>query len=113
MIKSVEEFVRLRSSDNMEEYNRAAHEEAPIEIWEAIISEHEDMKKWVIHNKTVPLSILEILSEDPNPVVRHSVATKRKLNRKKGCCCCCCVRLLPALVASGPHNSRQTLYLYR
>jgi len=82
MIKTVEEFIRLRNSEDEEEYLRAAHEEAPIEVWEKLISEHEDMKEWVAHNKKVPLSILEILSNDPDPKVRYSVAVKRKLNRK-------------------------------
>lgn len=82
MIKTVEEFIRLRTSENEEEYLRAAHEEAPIEVWEKLIKEHEDMKVWVARNKKVPLSILEILSNDPDPQVRSSVAVKRKLNRQ-------------------------------
>jgi len=82
MISTAEEFIRLRTSDIREEYLRAAHEEAPMEVWEILIREHEDMKKWVIHNKTVPLSILEVLSNDPDEDIRFSVAMKRKLNRE-------------------------------
>jgi len=82
MITSVEEFVRLRCSEKIEEYERAAKEEAPMEIWESIIKEHKDMRQWVAYNKTVPLSILEILSYDTDPKVRWFVAQKRKLNRK-------------------------------
>lgn len=33
MINSAEEFVRLRFSDNMEEYLKAAWDEAPFEVW--------------------------------------------------------------------------------
>jgi hypothetical protein len=82
MIKTVEEFIRLRTSEDRDEYLRAAQEEAPIEVWEKLIKEHEDMKQWVALNKKVPLSILEILSNDPDPQVRSCVALKRKLNRK-------------------------------
>jgi len=82
MINSAEDFIRLRNSEIMEEYLRAAHEEAPIEVWETLIKEHDDMKKWVIHNKTVPLCILEILSMDPDPQIRSFVARKRKLTRE-------------------------------
>jgi hypothetical protein len=39
------------------------------------------MRTWVAHNKTVPLSILEILSRDEDPRVRHIVAMKRKLGQ--------------------------------
>ncbi len=82
MIKTVEEFIRLRTSEDRDEYLRAANEEAPIEVWEKLIKEHEDMRQWVALNKKVPLSILEILSNDPDPQVRSCVALKRKLNRK-------------------------------
>ena len=82
MIKTVEEFIRLRTSEDRDEYLRAANEEAPIEVWEKLIKEHEDMRQWVALNKKVPLSILEILSNDSDPQVRSCVALKRKLNRK-------------------------------
>lgn len=78
MITSADEFVRLRTSEVMEEYNRAAHDEATDEVWIDVIARFPDMKKWVAHNKTVPLKILELLSRDPDPEVRWYVATKRK-----------------------------------
>lgn len=37
------------------------------------------MRRWVAHNKTVPLEILDVLAVDPDPDVRWWVATKRKL----------------------------------
>jgi hypothetical protein len=40
------------------------------------------MKIWVAHNKTVPLSILNRLSEDEDPRVREAVAVKRKCSRE-------------------------------
>jgi hypothetical protein len=78
MIKSAEEFVKLRESVKPEEYLRSAKDEAPIVVWYEVIRKFPDMKEWVVHNKTVPIEILCLLSEDPNPLVRSSVADKRK-----------------------------------
>lgn len=80
MIHSAEEFVALRTSENMEEYLRSDHEDAPIEVWRTVLSKYPEMKIWVAHNKTVPLEILATLAEDPDPQVRWSVAIKRKLS---------------------------------
>ena len=79
MIKSAEEFIRLRTSHNQEEYNRAANEAAPLQVWLEIIENHPEMRTWVAHNKTVPLEILNILSHDPDSEVRCRVAMKGKL----------------------------------
>ncbi len=79
MITSAEEFYRLRTSESMQEYNRAAHEDAPLEVWLEVIEKFPKMRSWVAHNKTVPIEILEVLSRDRDPDVRSCVATKRKL----------------------------------
>jgi hypothetical protein len=79
-IRSAQEFVRLRLSDDPAEYNRAAHEDAPDEVWDEVIAAHPDMKPWVVHNKTVPLELLRKLAHDPDPDVRWWVAMKRKLD---------------------------------
>jgi len=79
MIESAEEFVKLRTSEIEEEYSRAANEEASIKVWRDIIHKYPDMKEWVVHNKTVPSEILELLSNDEDENVRFSVAMKRKL----------------------------------
>src|SRR4051812_32749077 len=79
MITNAEEFLRLRSSTNPDEYHRAAHEPAPESVWRDIITRYPEMRSWVAHNKTVPIAILDILSTDPDPQVRTVVATKRKL----------------------------------
>jgi hypothetical protein len=82
MIQSAEEFYQLRISEKAEEYNRAAHEEATLEIWLEVIEKFPEMKEWVAHNKTVPIEILEILSHDESERVRCSVARKRKIPEK-------------------------------
>ncbi|MGF6113972.1 hypothetical protein [Pseudomonas frederiksbergensis] len=81
MIETAEEFVALRSSQIKDEYDRAAMEEAPVSVWREVISEYPDYRKWVAHNKTVPLEILEelcVFSSD----VRRFIASKRKLSLK-------------------------------
>ena len=82
MISTAEEFYRLRTSDNPQEYNRAATEEAPLEVWQHVIKQYPEMKKWVAHNKTVPIEILETLSRDPDVEIRSMVAMKRKLTEE-------------------------------
>ncbi len=82
MIESAEEFVYLRNSEVIEEYGRAANEEASLDTWQEVILRYPEMKKWVAHNKTVPLEILSILAADSDRDVRWVVATKRKLSKE-------------------------------
>lgn len=79
MIESAEEFVRLRLSENQEEYSRAAHDEAPIRIWNEVMDSYPDMAFWVAQNKTVPYELLERLSDHKEDRVRSMVAMKNKL----------------------------------
>ncbi len=81
MILSANELIRLGTSEDLEEYNRAAREEASEEVWLEVIEKYPKMKKWVVQNKKVQLNILRILSDDPDPEVRWWVAFKRKLDR--------------------------------
>ncbi len=82
MILSADEFVSLRASEEPEEYNRAASEQASESVWMEVISHYPDMRLWVARNKTVPLTILRVLAGDPDPAVRGGVASKRKLDRE-------------------------------
>ncbi|NNN20586.1 MAG: hypothetical protein HKL80_01105, partial [Acidimicrobiales bacterium] len=79
MIDSAEEFVRLRNSTDPAAYNRAAREEAPLQVWHDLIERFPEFKLWVANNKTVPMEILEILASDPDGTVRLMVAAKNKL----------------------------------
>jgi len=99
MIKTAEEFIALRSSSDPAEYNRAAHEEAPIAVWRDVISKYPDYKKWVIHNKKVPLEILEFLAKDMDPEIRADVASKRKISES----------IFSALSKDPDENVRYTL----
>jgi hypothetical protein len=80
MITSAEEFARLRQSDDLTEQHRASHEAASEAVWLDVIRIYPKLRKWVVHNKTVPLSILRLLASDDDRHVRWNVATKRKLD---------------------------------
>lgn len=79
MITSAEEFIRLRSSHEPAEYRQAAHDTAALAVWQDVIRSYPDYKTWIVHNKSVPLIILQILAQDPSVEVRCSVARKRKI----------------------------------
>lgn len=79
MILNAEEFIKLRKSSNPDDYNRAANEEASIDVWLDVLNNYPDMKKWVIHNKKIPIEILNKLSEDFDPEIRGDIARKRKI----------------------------------
>ena len=79
MIESAEQFRSLRESELPDEYSRAAHDDAPLEVWLDIIDRMPDLRFWVAQNKTVPISVLETLADDTDPRVRDMVARKRKL----------------------------------
>jgi hypothetical protein len=80
MLLSVEEFIRLRTSDVKAEQHRASHDNADDTIWLDIIQNFPEYKFWVIHNKTISLNILELLARDTDAEVRAAVARKRKIN---------------------------------
>ena len=82
MIKTADEFIALRQSDNMDEQYRASHDSADLNVWLDVIKNYPDFKTWVIHNKTIPIEILETLSADKDPNVRSDIARKRKINDK-------------------------------
>ncbi|MBP1963025.1 hypothetical protein [Paenibacillus aceris] len=79
MINSAEEFVRLRLSDNIEEYLKAAWDEAPLDVWLEVIGTYPEMREWVAHNKSIPVEIMEILADDADERIRFNVATKNRL----------------------------------
>ena len=80
MITSAEEFIKLRASNSKDEQDRATHEAAEISVWWDVINKYPDYKTWVVHNKTVPVEILELLAQDPSATIRSEVARKRKIS---------------------------------
>ncbi len=79
MIESAEEFIRLRDSVVKHDYDRAALDEAPVEVWREVLDRYPTYGKWVAHNKTVPPEILEVLC-DREADVRVFVAMRRRLS---------------------------------
>ena len=79
MIESAEQFRSLRESGAPNEYHRAAHDEASLEVWLDVVSGMPTMRFWVAQNKTIPVEVLEVLAKDPDSQVREMVARKRKL----------------------------------
>ena len=69
----------MRDCEDPNEYHRAAHDEAPVEVWLDVVARMPDMRFWVTQNKTVPVEVLEQLADDPDSRVRDIVARKRKL----------------------------------
>jgi len=80
MIKSPEEFINLRNSENSEDQFRASNDFAEIQVWLNVIHDYPEYKVWVIKNKNIQIEILEYLSKDIEENVRSAVARKRKIN---------------------------------
>ena len=109
-ITSVEEFIRLRESEDPAEYNRSAWATLPLPVWWDLVRNHPDMRFWAAHNRTVPAEILAELIKDPDWRVRDRVVGKRH----------CPPELLERLVddphdavrrvvASHPHSPRSAV----
>lgn len=81
MIKSAEEFIRLRTSTIPEEYGRAGREEAPDEVWIELIEKHPEMRVWVARNRTISFELQTLLAQDKDSHVRSSIASKYPLDR--------------------------------
>ncbi|MET1004438.1 MAG: hypothetical protein ABWX96_02750 [Propionibacteriaceae bacterium] len=78
-LSSAAEFVRLRSSQDPHDYGAADRGTATVNIWREVLADHPDFRRWVAHNKTVPLEILETLAVDTDPRVRAAVASQQSL----------------------------------
>lgn len=78
MITSAEEFVALRTSENPEEYSRAATEAASLAVWADVNARFPAFRRWVAHNKTIPDEVIRDLARDEDPDVRRMIASKRK-----------------------------------
>jgi hypothetical protein len=79
MLNSAQDFLRLVESDDPQDHQKSAHENASEATWTELINEHPQTKKWIAQNKTIPVSIIEILSDDDDVEVRWWIAIKRKL----------------------------------
>ncbi len=80
MFTSAKEFIDCRNSENPIEQGRATNEGADNIVWQEIIENYPEYKKWVIHNKKISVKILELLATDTDENVRSAVASKRKIS---------------------------------
>lgn len=79
-IKSANEFVELLLSEDPEQYRRAAEDTAEEEVWREVLHQFPEKRKWVVHNKTVPLSILRTMIYDEDPDIRITIAMTRRID---------------------------------
>ncbi|MFB7429629.1 hypothetical protein ACFC0K_40900 [Streptomyces hydrogenans] len=75
-IKTAADFVRLVESDDPEERQLAAWDDAPLPVWKSVIENYPDMRFWVAHNRTTPAEILRTLAGDSDWRVRHRIASR-------------------------------------
>lgn len=75
-----DEWVRLRTSDQHEDYERASWMEMPLAAWQSVLDRYPDMAKWVAHAKRTPDDVLRQLAAHPDDEVRWMVASKRQLD---------------------------------
>jgi hypothetical protein len=78
VIDSAEEFIRLRTSELISEYQRAAHDAASDEVWLEVIERFPDFAPWVAHNKTISMPIIHKLFELQHEDVMLILAMKRR-----------------------------------
>lgn len=80
MISSITEYFNCINSNLREEQKRVLYEVLSDEVIQNIITDYPDYKSWIIHNKHIPLEVIENLCNDPDPDVRFTIAMKRKCN---------------------------------
>ncbi|GHE31145.1 hypothetical protein GCM10017778_11960 [Streptomyces vinaceus] len=76
-IDSVEEFIRLRRSEDPAERDRSARAAMPLTVWRQLVRKHSEMRFWAAHNRTCPPEIMTELSKDADWRVRQRVLGKR------------------------------------
>jgi hypothetical protein len=102
-ITSIEEFIRLRLSEDPAENERSAWAAMPLPLWDELVHGHPDMRFWAAHNRSCPPQILAELIKDDDWRVRSRVASRRN----------CPAELLAELV-DDPHDAvRNTVATHR
>ena len=81
MIYNIEEYFRLKNSENKEDYDRVIREELSFELISDILENYPRTKSWLVHNKFIPIEVLRILATDKDVDVRFTVAMKKKCDR--------------------------------
>lgn len=76
MIDDAKEWIRLRRSEEREEYMRSAVEEVPLDVWKQIYELAPDLRCFIAYSKTSPHEMLEILARDDDWRVRNAAANR-------------------------------------
>jgi len=79
MISNINEYLKLKNSENKEDYDRVIREELSPELISDILKNYPKEKSWLVHNKFIPIEILRILALDKDVDVRFSVAMKKNV----------------------------------
>ena len=78
MIRSAEEFLALRESEDLNLQRRASVEEASPGIWRQLLDSAPEMAFWIAQNKTIPVEVVRELAGHTDPRVRDMIARKRR-----------------------------------
>lgn len=81
MISNINEYLYLAESDNKSDNKRIINEELSSELISEMIKNYPQRKSWLIHNKFIPVKILQERATDDNDDVRFTIAMKKKCNR--------------------------------
>lgn len=76
MIDNANEWIKLRRSEEREDYWRSANEEVPLSVWKEIYEVAPDLRDFIAYNKTSPHEMLEILAKDDDSRVRYAAAAR-------------------------------------
>lgn len=81
MISTINEYLKLKNSEDKRSYDRVISEELTPELISDILENYPEEKPWLVHNKFISIEILRILALDKDVDVRFTVAMKKKCDR--------------------------------
>jgi leucine rich repeat (LRR) protein len=81
VIENPQVFRQLWMSGNPMLRHRLTHDEAPLEVWRAVIASLPEARETVAKNKSLPGELLVVLAADEDRRVREEVAGRRGLPR--------------------------------
>lgn len=79
MISNINEYLYLAESDSKSDNNRIINEELSSDLISEMIKNYPQRKSWLIHNKFIPVKILQELATDDNDDVRFTIAMKKNV----------------------------------
>jgi hypothetical protein len=99
MIKTAGEFIKLCSSNDLDDCEKSLSAEAPLNVWADIVENHPSNLIDVAQNRTIPDEIMLKLIESGNEYVRAILAQKRRLK----------VSLFPVLAIDSNETVRKAV----